>query len=954
MFRWVPCQTWGFMKIYSDSAGFNWYNALVAAECSHLAYENTKTIENFLKKAWEFDHVKFINADNTEAFIARQKNDLIISFRGTKGKADWLRNLKLRTVNDGGFGHVHRGFYEAYDVVKDGIRDAVQMAGTSRVFLTGHSLGGAIAMIAAADLSVIGYDDKINSIYTFGQPRTGKPDFRTYYNSMFKDKTFRFVYNDDIVPRLPPGYKHCGGALCFDGSGEYLGGPTSLSEAILENLASTDGHAEIEFQLSNEAEKPELSEGEFQKLQNNINKIGSSLPNRSDQGLTEELESAAEGIIPSIFDHKMSNYIAAIRSYVKLNKKNTLGSMEEKRRTTYRSAKAIKQPRKTVISTRDMVSDSIDDDQPVLVTKGDRKPEQLSAILKIRKLKGWKPPEGVVITSQMGQYLSVTGSPQELDELSEDTNVSAIELSRKAGFYELTESVPYIRGQAVQRPHFNDRGDCSIIGFIDSGVDILHDAFLDDAGNSRILAIWDQGANANEAPDKTPNSIDPKFDGTFGRLYLSDEIMALREAAKLSDAINIDSVLRDYGHGNNGGHGTHVAGIAAGVATGELGDGIAPEAKIIMVIAPVKSDEDTEDPDSLGYSVNHLAASNFLARVASGANAVLEDALPLVINISQGMNAGGHDGQSLFEAQFDMLSEMGRKEGIAVVKSAGNEFLNAGHAMIEPSFAGQFFEWNSSTIARREDRFEFWFDKFVTLEFQLEDPANNFSDILSPTNRELTFESAGNRSFLSLEMNAAENGDRKLELSVYYSEALIQEGSWKLHVTATEILKEETKIHGWVERDNEIAVRFVNPEQRYTLSIPGTAKTVICVGASSKMDPLTLEPNSSSGPTRLKNQKPEVIAPGTNIMSACSGLNDSSAAIDKSGTSMAAPHVAGMIALAFSKRHKSPEKRQHTTNQIRSALLSGVRNFGPYHPRSGRGIVSMDNFFNYLEEIDNV
>ena len=67
---------------------------------------------------------------------------------------------------------------------------------------------------------------------------------------------------------------------------------------------------------------------------------------------------------------------------------------------------------------------------------------------------------------------------------------------------------------------------------------------------------------------------------------------------------------------------------------------------------------------------------------------------------------------------------------------------------------------------------------------------------------------------------------------------------------------------------------------------------------------------------------------------------------------MAAPHVAGVIALAFSKRHKNADKMQYTTNQIRSALLSGVRQFGPYHPRAGRGMICMDKFFRELEELE--
>ena len=142
------------MRIYSGDTSFNWYNALVLAESSQLVYENKKTVESFLRKAWGFDSVTQINADNTEVFIARRNNDIIISFRGTKGKADWIRNLKVRSVNSGTFGHIHRGFSEAYDAVKSDIRDAIQMAGTSRVFLTGHSLGVSDVSAHGTDLGL--------------------------------------------------------------------------------------------------------------------------------------------------------------------------------------------------------------------------------------------------------------------------------------------------------------------------------------------------------------------------------------------------------------------------------------------------------------------------------------------------------------------------------------------------------------------------------------------------------------------------------------------------------------------------------------------------------------------------------------------------------------------------------------------------------------------------------
>ena len=93
-----------------------------------------------------------------------------------------------------------------------------------------------------------------------------------------------------------------------------------------------------------------------------------------------------------------------------------------------------------------------------------------------------------------------------------------------------------------------------------------------------------------------------------------------------------------------GAHGTHVASIAAGSGVGQLSEGMAPEARIIVVSPHMKTSPN--DPPSLGYSNAHVDALHFLKVAAGGNNAVLVDALPIAVNVSLGMNAGAHDGSS--------------------------------------------------------------------------------------------------------------------------------------------------------------------------------------------------------------------------------------------------------------------------------------------------------------------
>ena len=87
---------------------------------------------------------------------------------------------------------------------------ARQHPGRAR-YIFGHSLGGALAIICALDLSMMNLP--IAGVYTFGQPRVGDAAFAAHYNNELRDLTFRVVNQNDIVPRTPGvlmGYRHCG------------------------------------------------------------------------------------------------------------------------------------------------------------------------------------------------------------------------------------------------------------------------------------------------------------------------------------------------------------------------------------------------------------------------------------------------------------------------------------------------------------------------------------------------------------------------------------------------------------------------------------------------------------------------------------------------------------------------------------------------------------------------
>jgi endonuclease G len=137
-----------------------------------------------------------------------------------------------------------------------------------------------------------------------------------------------------------------------------------------------------------------------------------------------------------------------------------------------------------------------------------------------------------------------------------------------------------------------------------------------------------------------------------------------------------------------------------------------------------------------------------------------------------------------------------------------------------------------------------------------------------------------------------------------------------------------------------------------TLSIPATAQTVISVAAIQKSKPpFTLYSASSHGPTRDGREKPELAAPGHGIMAAASGTK--SGIVSGEGTSTAAPHVTGAVALLLSRqemeRLRAKGAEQFNGVQVRSALIRSVQNFDRSRvPGLGFGVLDVANFITTL------
>ena len=206
-------------------------NALALAHAARLAYANKGDVADQIE-AWGFPRSGFVffespNSDqllDTQAFLTANDETVVLSFRGTQPDTvqDWLTDLNA-VFRQFKVGLVHKGFYDALNAIWPDVLAALipaRAAGQS-LWITGHSLGAALACLATARL-VFEERQPVSGLHTFGQPRTGNPEYARAFDQAMGDKTYRFVNDQDIVTRVPPRellYQHVGRLMFFDGKG---------------------------------------------------------------------------------------------------------------------------------------------------------------------------------------------------------------------------------------------------------------------------------------------------------------------------------------------------------------------------------------------------------------------------------------------------------------------------------------------------------------------------------------------------------------------------------------------------------------------------------------------------------------------------------------------------------------------------------------------------------------
>lgn len=179
---------------------FDALNALRLCEFAEASYWGRQEFERHLV-SWNVDRYEYFGGTETECYLAWDADSIVLSFRGTEDELDdWLTDARISKV-----GGIHRGFKQALDRVWPRVMKAVVKAHRGQqVYITGHSLGGALATLASMRLSS-------PITYTFGSPRVFSLAMARKYDKA--KVNYRLVNKLDFVPRLPPrllNYCHVG------------------------------------------------------------------------------------------------------------------------------------------------------------------------------------------------------------------------------------------------------------------------------------------------------------------------------------------------------------------------------------------------------------------------------------------------------------------------------------------------------------------------------------------------------------------------------------------------------------------------------------------------------------------------------------------------------------------------------------------------------------------------
>ena len=455
--------------------------------------------------------------------------------------------------------------------------------------------------------------------------------------------------------------------------------------------------------------------------------------------------------------------------------------------------------------------------------------------------------------------------------------------------------------QVQNQPVLKLTGQDIILGFIDTGIDYTHPAFRRSDGSSRIYGLWDQ----------TVQTGTPPYDLEYGSVYTRQEI---NQALALEDPYSLVPSQDEIGHG------TALAGIAAGTALPENDfAGAAPQAMIAVVkLKPAKEYLKSffyVTGDAPAYQMTDIMAGiRYLIRLSE------ELLKPLVICLGLGTSQGAHSGDSPLDS---MLSVTNQFRGITGVSAAGNE---AGRAHHYYGTALNSTEYNAVEILVKEGTrgfcAELWGQPPEVYAVGFESPLGEVVQKIPPRlsySENISFILENTKIFVSSEIIQTVSGIQLI--FIRFTDPT--PGSWKIRVYTGNY--NSGSYHIWlpITGFSNPDVTFLEPNPDTTITSPGTSLSVITTAAYNAYNN-SLYLNSSRGYTRTGQIKPDIAAPGVNVFAPAPRQRYTTI----TGTSAAAAITAGASALVMEWGMNRTPSRIFNSEEMKSLFIRGAQRRG--------------------------
>jgi len=467
------------------------------------------------------------------------------------------------------------------------------------------------------------------------------------------------------------------------------------------------------------------------------------------------------------------------------------------------------------------------------------------------------------VTELLNGYAVIVIEEERIGQLAQLPEVEFIEKPKKLYFQtDVGRQVSCI--DIVQDMPLSLRGKGTLIGIVDSGIDYENAEFRNEDGTTRIVSLWDQSVNGR-----------PPAGYLAGTEYTREQIDAAlatedkevrRQMVKTSDV---------------SGHGTAVAGIAAGNGRGSEGRrfrGAAPEAELIIVKMGAPREGGFPRTTELMRGVDYIVRK------------AVELRRPVAINISFGNTYGSHDGTSLVERFLNDIADMWKN---VICIGSGNEGASAGH--VSGKVRRQISETVELAVQQREPALSIQIWKSYVDEMGV--------SVISPSGRQAGpfYEFLGAQRYIlgdtELLIYYGEPKPYSVKQEIYLSllpgKQYIESGVWKIVLTPGRIVDGEYQMWLPTQTSLNMGTAFLQPNSMSTLTIPSTASLAVTVAAYDART-FSYADFSGRGFTRLTNMvKPDLVAPGVEVMTTTVGGGYATF----TGTSFATPFVTGSAAL---------------------------------------------------------